>query len=243
MLERICWAARTALFGTLIDCYNAIRDGIDDLAYLHPLAGTDPETPGVEQCEEQVRRILRSATFRNASTLQQLLTFLAAKSIAGAGETLKEYTIGVDALGRKGDFDPKIDPIVRVQSHRLRTKLKEYYSHEGSHDPILILIPKGHYLPTFEPLIAGSILEAAVADVSEIASPDLVPAGEQSTRRVMDEVQTPVSPRHRSGWLTSAITLALMIGIGFGGFWVGHLNPKIQSGNGETSPLRNAAKS
>jgi hypothetical protein len=109
-----------------------------------------PATPGIEQCEHQVRRVLQSATFRNATTLQQLFQFLAAKTLAGTPEALKEYTIGVEALGRKSDFDPKIDPIVRVQSHRLRLKLKEYYDLEGSHDPVLIQIPKGHYMPTFE---------------------------------------------------------------------------------------------
>jgi hypothetical protein len=97
-----------------------------------------------------VRRVLQSATFRNATTLQQLFQFLSAKTIGGTPEALKEYTIGVEALGRKPDFDPKIDPIVRVQSHRLRLKLKEYYDIEGIGDPILIQIPKGHYLPTFE---------------------------------------------------------------------------------------------
>ena len=215
------------------------------MAYLHPLTGADAETPGVEQCEEQVRRILRSGTFRNASTLQQLLTFLAAKSIAGAGETLKEYTIGVEALGRKDDFDPKIDPIVRVQSHRLRIKLKEYYSHEGSRDPILIQIPKGHYLPTFEPLVADSLLAAAVADVSEIAAPDLVAAEEEQAknRNAVVEVQTPGTQRRRFAWLTGprAATAALMIAIGIAGFWIGHLYPGIQSGAGEAS--RGIAKS
>ena len=213
------------------------------MAYPHPL-GADAETPGVEQCEEQVRRILRSSTFRNASTLQQLLTFLAAKSIAGAGESLKEYTIGVEALGRKDDFDPKIDPIVRVQSHRLRTKLKEYYSHEGSHDPVLIQIPKGHYLPTFQPLVAEAILAAPVADISEIASPGLVTPEESTTRHHVAGAPTPASPRRRIAWSTGTmgITVVLMIGIGFGGFWVGHQYPRFQSVNGETSSSRNGAK-
>jgi hypothetical protein len=72
-----------------------------------------------------------------------LLQFLAAKTLTGSAESLKEYTIGVEALGRKADFDPKVDPIVRVQSHRLRLKLREYYEVEGSRDPILIQFPKG----------------------------------------------------------------------------------------------------
>ena len=123
---------------------------IDTLAHtaLHPLSP--------EHCEEQVRRVVHSATFRNATTLQQLLLFLAARTLSGSTEILKEYTIGVEALGRKTNFDPKIDPIVRVQSHRLRLKLREYYDAEGSHDPILIQFPKGHYLPIFEPMSASA---------------------------------------------------------------------------------------
>jgi hypothetical protein len=120
------------------------------LANVDTLAPTALNPLSTEHCEEQVRRVVHSATFRNAATLQQLLQFLSAKTLSGSSEILKEYTIGVEALGRKPDFDPKIDPIVRVQSHRLRLKLREYYEVEGSRDPILIQFPKGHYLPLFE---------------------------------------------------------------------------------------------
>ena len=120
------------------------------LAYADASAATQRDAPSAEQCQQQVHRIIHSPTFRNALTLQQLFQFVADKAIAGTTEGLKEYTIGVEAFGRKQDFDPKTDPIVRVQIHRLRQKLKEYYDAEGSHDPILIEIPKGHYLPSFE---------------------------------------------------------------------------------------------
>jgi hypothetical protein len=82
--------------------------------------------------------------------LQQLLQFIATKAFDHGSDSLKEYTIGVEALSRPQDFDPKTDTIVRVQIHRLRQKLKEYYDSDGSRDPILIDIPKGHYLPSFE---------------------------------------------------------------------------------------------
>lgn len=116
---------------------------------------TDPPStsatglPAADQCQQQVQRILKSATFRNAVTLQQLLQFLTARVFEGGGEALKEYTIGVEAFGRPQDFDPKTDTIVRVQIHRLRQKLTEYYEADGSRDPILVEIPKGHYLPSF----------------------------------------------------------------------------------------------
>jgi hypothetical protein len=108
--------------------------------------------PNADQCQQQVQRILKSATFRNAVTLQQLLQFLTGRVFEGGAEALKEYTIGVEAFGRPQGFDPKTDTIVRVQIHRLRQKLTEYYEADGSRDPILVEIPKGHYLPTFEPV-------------------------------------------------------------------------------------------
>jgi hypothetical protein len=113
------------------------------------------EHPLQEHSERQMQRILHSATFRNAHTLQQLLQFLVAQAYGPDSEALKEYTIGVGAFSRSPDFDPKTDPIVRVQTHRLRQKLKEYYESEGKNDPILIEIPKGHYLPTFSSAAAA----------------------------------------------------------------------------------------
>jgi hypothetical protein len=104
----------------------------------------------VEDCKEQVHRVTRSNTFRNAVMLQSLLQFLTDKAIKGDSGNLKEYTIGVESLGRKSDFDPRADPIVRVQCHRLRVRLKEYYEVEGVLDPIRIQLSKGHYAPTFE---------------------------------------------------------------------------------------------
>lgn len=102
-----------------------------------------------EQRQRQVQRIVHSASFRNASMLQQLLQFLAARMGDHSTDTLKEYTIGVEAFSRPQDFDPKTDTIVRVQIHRLRQKLREYYESDGQRDPVLIEIPKGHYLPVF----------------------------------------------------------------------------------------------
>lgn len=110
----------------------------------------DVTLPAQEQRQRQIQRILQSAAFRNATMLQQLLQFLTVWAYERSAETLKEYTIGVEALGRPHDFDPKIDTIVRVQIHRLRQKLKEYYDTDGSRDPIFVDIPKGHYLPSFE---------------------------------------------------------------------------------------------
>jgi hypothetical protein len=72
---------------------------------------------------EQVNRILRSESLRNAETLRRLFAYLAEKSLAGVASQLKEYSIGVDAFGRPEDYDPQKDPSVRIQAGKLRQKL------------------------------------------------------------------------------------------------------------------------
>jgi hypothetical protein len=191
------------------------------LANAEVATATEGETPDVEQSEQQVRRILQSASFRNATTLQQLFQFLASKTIAGTPEVLKEYTIGVEALGRKPDFDPKIDPIVRVQSHRLRLKLKEYYDVEGRQDPILIQIPKGHYLPTFE------TVPTTTQNLKRRSAHEQDPAAGNASPEELGKVPNPderTDSHPRSGILTRTTGVLLAAGLlagAFSGFWFG----------------------
>ena len=103
---------------------------------------SDPGFVSLALSHDQVQRIVASKTFQSAPTLQQLFRFLATKALEERPEEMKEYTIGVEALGRRPNFDPKTDPIVRVQVYRLRQKLKEYYDLEGSRDSILVEIPQ-----------------------------------------------------------------------------------------------------
>ena len=208
------------------------------MANVDTSAHTAMDALSADQCEEQIRRILQSATFRNAATLQVLLQFLAAKTLAGSTESLKEYTIGVEALGRKPDFDPKIDPIVRVQSHRLRLKLKEYYDLEGAGDPILIQFPKGHYVPTFLTMPAsapaGSKSGAIDLDTSrdssdESSSADFAPAAEEAT-------PTP-RPASRRRWIIPGMAIAaLAIAALF--YWIGDR----KAGKESNLPVRAASK-
>jgi hypothetical protein len=191
----------------------------------HPDSPTSIQSnaPSVDQCEDQVRRVLRSTTFRNATTLQQLLSFLASRSITGSSDNLKEYTIGVEALGRKSDFDPKIDPIVRVQSHRLRVKLKEYYDVEGNQDPILIQIPKGHYLPTFEQMTAAKAELTSAEHLSfDHPSADGDGARNESSHAVRAGEGNRVAVRRLSPvWLL--MLLSALVAFTVAGFWLGRL--------------------
>jgi Tol biopolymer transport system component len=78
-----------------------------------------------------------------------MLRFIVETALDGRAAEIKESVIGVDVLGRSSGFDPKTDPIVRVEASRLRTRLDSYYQNEGHSDPVEIAIPKGAYLPVF----------------------------------------------------------------------------------------------
>ena len=101
--------------------------------------------------QAQIERILHSDTFRNSDVLRRLLRFLADKSISGESDQLKEYSIGIDALGKPSTYDPRQDSVVRIQVGRLRQKLAEYYRTEGKGDPLIIDLPKGRFKLNFDP--------------------------------------------------------------------------------------------
>src|SRR5207253_27236 len=99
-----------------------------------------------------VERILHSDTFRHSDVLRRLLRFLADKYIAGEADQIKEYSLGIDALGKPETYDPRQDSAVRIQVGRLRQKLAEYYRLEGKDDPVVIDVPKGQFKVTCEPV-------------------------------------------------------------------------------------------
>jgi len=98
----------------------------------------------------QLDKILSSRSFSGADRATGFLRFVVSKTLSGEADQLKEYVLAVEALGRKPSFDPRTDPIVRVEAGRLRGRLEEYYQTEGSGDDLLITLPKGGYVPTFE---------------------------------------------------------------------------------------------
>ena len=104
-----------------------------------------------EATRAQLDRILQSKIFRSSEVLRHLFSYLSEKSLSGEADDLKEYAIGLDALGKPSSFDPRQESVVRMHVSRLRQKLAEYYRTEGAADPIVVDLPKGSFKVTFEP--------------------------------------------------------------------------------------------
>jgi adenylate cyclase len=106
--------------------------------------------PTAEEVRAELKRILASEGFANADRMSAFLRYVVDRALAGEGDKVKEYAIGVDVFGRDANYDPRLDSIVRVEARRLRSKLEEYYARAGSVDPVTIVLRRGGYLPVFE---------------------------------------------------------------------------------------------
>ncbi len=105
--------------------------------------------PSDSEVREQLSRILASAGFTSSSRMNRFLRFVVEAEMQGRGAELKEYLLGLEIFDRPASFDPRMDPIVRVEARRLRAKLKAYYEGEGRNDPVRIELPTGGYVPRF----------------------------------------------------------------------------------------------
>ncbi len=92
--------------------------------------------------------MVASDVFRGSAQLVAFLRFIVESVLQGKQDRIKAYTIGVEVFRRNTNFDPQIDPIVRVEATRLRRTIERYYGGPGADDPIVIDLLRGSYVPT-----------------------------------------------------------------------------------------------
>jgi hypothetical protein len=109
------------------------------------LAGADQNGVFRRQLEETIAAVRQSESLSRKPNQARLFDFLANRLLEGAVEPVKEYVLGVEALGRPAYFDPKTDSIVRVEIRKLRRTLEEHFSGPGKDQPLLLRVPKGAY--------------------------------------------------------------------------------------------------
>jgi hypothetical protein len=98
-----------------------------------------------------VDRIIVSSTFAKCERLSSLLAYVCDLTLNGRVKEINEQKIGEAVFGRPRNYDSSIDGIVRTQASRLRQRLELYFGEEGLDEPIRIVIPRGGYVPVFEP--------------------------------------------------------------------------------------------
>jgi adenylate cyclase len=148
---------------------------------------------------EELERILGSPGFDASARNRRFLEHIVAETLAGRADRLKGLTIAIDVFGRDATIDPQQDPVVRVEAAKLRRRLERYYLSAGREDPIRIDIPKGGYVPTFEPRAPALPAPASVA-----------PAGERAAAAAATPARGNLRPRWT--WLATGLLAGLLLG-------------------------------
>lgn len=179
---------------------------------------------------ELVERIVASPLFVSSPRLCNLLTYICELALTGRANEISEIKIGVALFGRAPDYDPSADGIVRSHASRLRQRLEKYFSEDGRDEALRVSIPKGGYVPVFEPR------------TSAVQPSDDVPAHpsvEQTSLAIAAE-----APAFRAGsgylrltmWILS---LALVLACGTIGYLVvhAHRSTEVHSASIAAHPL------
>ena len=123
-----------------------------------------------ELCQDALQQVLKSHAFARSEQAKSFLRYVCETTIAGHAGDIKEYSIGVQALGRPANYSPSDDSSVRRRAYEIRQRLEEFYSTEMPQAKIRIELPKGSYVPVFvehEPSVAEQHTEDKPAPPAE----------------------------------------------------------------------------
>jgi Malectin domain len=169
-------------------------------AWNLPLSTVVPQDPSARFAEAE-RAELESVAEALAKSprLSRLLRYMGKKLASGEIEQLNEYNIATDVFGRsKTVFNAAEDAIARVEAHRLRKRLTEFYEHDGATHVIQVRLPAGSYVPVFVHKAEG-LPSASTPEPSEIS--ELRPESETA------------EPRSLVGWKYVGLAAAIALGI------------------------------
>ena len=106
----------------------------------------------------ELERLLDSDFLRRSPSHLRLLRYLVERRLANDDGALREMSIGIEVFHRNpSTYDPKSDPIVRVDVSRLRQRLVKHYAMFEAPPQVRIDLPKGRYVPEFVELGARQL--------------------------------------------------------------------------------------
>src|ERR1700733_5162998 len=113
--------------------------------------GPSSKNVAIEAKRELAQRVVESSAFAKSERLSSFLICICDLSLSGRAGEINEQKIGTTVFGRPKNYDSSIDGIIRPQASRLRQRLDLYFNGEGANEPVRITLPRGSYVPVFEP--------------------------------------------------------------------------------------------
>ena len=129
--------------------------------------------PDAQTVQTVVADALSAPEFERSPRMRTLLRYLVDETLAGRGDRLKGYTIGVDVFEKPPDFDPNADALVRVEVGRLRRILANHFDTASAGPSHAIEIPRGAYQVHFRPR-ADSTMTASTELLARPTGPQVV---------------------------------------------------------------------
>ena len=112
--------------------------------------------PTEQEVNEALARLLAWPEIARSQQLARFLEYIVDRRLRGDIQAIKAYSIAVDVFGRPQDFDPQVDPIVRVQARRLRGLIEQFYQGPGAAEAVRIDLPTGRYVPEFSRVLGDT---------------------------------------------------------------------------------------
>jgi hypothetical protein len=102
-----------------------------------------------ERVMRALNEVMHSGPMRATLQCQTLLQYIAEHTLSGEIALLRERVIGKEVFGRKPDYEPGEDPVVRIRAADLRKRLALYYQSLSTAPDVRIDVPSGSYRATF----------------------------------------------------------------------------------------------
>ncbi|MGI8744935.1 MAG: malectin domain-containing carbohydrate-binding protein [Bryobacteraceae bacterium] len=163
----------------------------------------EPFTLEIAQEKKELETVLESGIFAVSSNAAKLLRFVCERYFNNAADTITEHDVAIHALASRSDFDPQTDSIVRVEAHRVRKRLQEYYETEGAFHPVKIVLSRGHYAPRF--IHADTVLNRVADEPSTSLDVEVAPVAPPNG---LHPVRPLLRGRWRLAWAAAAIIAA-----------------------------------
>jgi hypothetical protein len=167
--------------------------------------GSPSKNVAIEAKRALVRRVVESSAFAKSERLSTFLSCVCELSLSGRAGEINEQKIGTTVFGRPPDYDSSIDGIVRPQASRLRQRLDLYFNGEGANEPVRITLPRGSYVPVFEPH-SGHELTDDPPPVPAASSPELSPS-------LTSTIALPDHKGSRLAWFLVGVLLIALVAV------------------------------
>lgn len=137
-----------------------MTNGVGDMnARVERLEQDTADGLPADEIRHAVDQVVASAAFSRAPRMCALLLFLVDEKLNGRASGLTEYAIGMAVFRRDAAvYETLLDPVVRVQIGRLRSRLADYYAapDAAAAASVQITIPAGGYIPALKRSVANA---------------------------------------------------------------------------------------